>query len=324
MDYTQIQFIGGICFVVLIIVEIVLSLKYDRELYEWKDLAASSSLGIGSALIAIFTKAMTLAFFFLVYNIFNPEVDGVRTNIMGWEAFGWAWYVWIICQIADDFSYYWFHRANHEIRFFWAAHIVHHSSDHFNLGTGVRNGWVTLFYKPLFYMWMPAIGFHPIMVMTCLVIEALWQFQLHTQLLPRLGWLEKILNTHKHHHVHHSSNLEYLDKNHGGYLNIFDKLFGTFKDLDERNETHFGVLHPPNSYHPWTILTHEYRDIWNDVKNAKTWKERFMYTFGPPGWSPDGSTKTVKQIQREMEAKNIKSQAEMSEEVFSHEAEIVG
>ena len=324
MDHATLQFIGGVCFVTLILVELFFSMRYEREVYEWKDLAASSSLGVGSAVLALFTKAMAIAFFFAVYYFFNPEVDGVRTNIFGWQAFGWAWYTWIICQILDDFSYYWFHRANHEIRFFWAAHIVHHSSDHFNLGTGVRNGWVTLFYKPLFYMWLPMIGFHPIMVVTCMVIESFWQFQLHTQFIPRLGWLEKFINSHKHHHVHHSSNLEYLDKNHGGYLNLFDRLFGTFKDLDERNKTHFGVLHPPKSHHPYEILTHEYRDIWRDMKSTKNWKHKFMYAFGPPGWSPDGSRKTVRQIQKEMENGTYRVQAEMPAEVFERTAELVG
>ena len=107
-------------------------------------------------------------------------------------------------------------------------------------------------------------------------------------------------------------------------LNLFDRLFGTFKDLDESHKTHFGVLHPPNSYHPWTILTHEYKDIWRDVKQAKTWKERWMYTFGPPGWSPDGSRKTVREIQKEMEQLNYKSQEEMPSDIFAHEAKVVG
>ena len=324
MDHQTLQLIGLGCFIALILIEVVFSLKYDREVYEWKDFTASTSVGVGSGVLAIFTKAMTIAFFFAVYYFFNPEIDGVRTNIFGWQAFGWAWYIWIICQILDDFSYYWFHRANHEIRFFWAAHIVHHSSDHFNFGTGWRNGWVTLFYKPLFYMWLPMIGFHPIMVVTCMVIESFWQFQLHTQFMPRLGWLEKFLNGHKHHQVHHSSNLEYLDKNHGGYLNLFDRLFGTFRDLDESNTTHFGVLHPPESYHPYEILVHEYRDIWRDVKSTKNWWHKFMYTFGPPGWSPDGSRKTVRQIQKEMREGIYKAQAQMPKEVFEKTAEVVG
>jgi len=181
--------------------------------------------------------------------------------------------------------------------------VVHHSSENFNLGTGIRNGWVTLLYKPLFYAYLPAIGFHPIMVMTCMAIESLWQFQLHTQFIPRLGFLEKIFNTHKHHMVHHSSKVEYLDKNHGGYLNLFDKLFGTFKDLDDdkEKENTYGVLHPPESHNPLDIVSHEYINIWNDVKKAKNVKEKFMYIFGPPGWSPDGSTQTVKEMQRDLE-----------------------
>ena len=155
-------------------------------------------------------------------------------------------------------------------------------------------------------MWIPALGFHPIMLMTCLSIEAFWQYQLHVQWMPRLGLFEKIFNLHKHHEVHHSSDIAYLDKNHGGYLIIFDKLFGTFKDKDDDKPVNYGVLHPPNSYNPVTVLTHEYVNIWNDVRNAKNLKGRFMYIFGPPGWTEDGSGKTVKQMQAELEAENQK------------------
>ena len=292
--------IAGPIFVLLIGLEIVFSLKYEPELYDRGDFTASATMGIGASVIAIASKIVQLGFFFLVYELFNPVIDGVHTSIFGWQAFGFAWWIFLLCQIGDDFSYYWFHRANHEIRFFWAAHIVHHSSERFNLGTGVRNGWFTLMYKPLFYMWLPAIGFHPVMVMVCLAIESLWQFQLHTKFLPRIKWLATFMNMHSHHSVHHSSRLEYLDKNHGGYLNIFDRMFGTFCEVDDGVENRFGVLHPPRSNHPWEVLTHEYRDIWQDVKRAGTFRDKFMYTFGPPGWSPDGSTKTVKQLQREL------------------------
>ena len=288
-------------FLLLIVVELVFTLKHEKKIYKWQDLRASFSVGTGAAIISLSTKAFSLLLYFAVYNLFNPEIDGVRMNIMGYQAFGWAWYVWIMCQLCDDFSYYWFHRSNHTVRLFWAAHIPHHSSEKYNLGTGIRTGWFTLFYKPLFYLFIPAIGFHPIMVATCLAIESIWQFQLHTIFVPRLGFLEKFMNTHAHHKVHHSSKLEYLDKNHGGYLNIFDKMFGTFKDFDDEKENEYGVLHPPNSYHPWTIVSHEYKDIWKDFKKSKSLKERFMYVFGPPGWSPDGSTKTVKQMQKELE-----------------------
>ena len=143
------------------------------------------------------------------------------------------------------------------------------------------------------------MGFPPEMVLVCLGIEALWQFQLHSQYIPKLGPLEAIINSHTMHQVHHAQNIEYLDKNHGGILNIFDRMFGTWKPLDESVDIRYGVIHAPNSYNPIVILTHEYKDIWNDVKKAKKFSHALMYIFGPPGWSPDGSTLTVKQQQRE-------------------------
>lgn len=309
MDLTNPLVWGVPCFVAFILLELTYSKVFDKknkDLYQWKDLTASSVMGLGAVVISPLLKVVSAAVIFtLVFDIFNPEVNGVRTNILGYESFGFAWYTWLICQFLDDFAYYWFHRLNHTVRFLWAAHIVHHSSDNFNFGTGIRNGWFTLVYKPLFYMWIPALGFRPEMVMVCLGIEALWQFQLHTRYVPKLGFLEKFLNTHTAHQVHHSQNLEYLDKNHGGYLNIFDKIFGTYAPLDENIDIKYGVVHAPNSYNPFVILTHEYRDIWNDIKKSKNLKEAFMYTFGPPGWSPDGSTLTVKQIQKALKDGNL-------------------
>lgn len=286
-------------FAALITTEIILSLKHERHLYVWKDLAASTSIGIGAAILATGTKLASLAAFVGIYELFNPIVDGVRTNIMGYESLGFAWYIWLLCQFLDDHNYYWYHRLSHEVRVLWAAHMVHHSSENFNLGSGIRNGWVTLFYKPLFWLWLPAVGFHPMMVATCLGIQAIYQFHLHTQYIPRLGFLERFMNTATQHRVHHASNVEYLDKNHGGFLNIFDKLYGTFRDYDEQIKVKYGVLHPPNSYNPLVIVAHEYRHIWNDVRKARNIKEAFMYIFGPPGWSPDGSTLTVKEMQRQ-------------------------
>ncbi|WP_430612735.1 sterol desaturase family protein [Flavobacterium sp. JP2137] len=302
MDFTNPLVYGTPCFLALILLELSYSKHTDKkDLYQWKDLFSSLSIGLGSAILAALLKTVTaILVFTAVYELFNPVVDGVRTNIMGWQSFGYTWYIWLLCQLADDFSYYWFHRQNHMVRFFWAAHIVHHSSDNFNLGTAVRNGWFTLFYKPLFYLWIPAVGFAPEMLIVCLGIESLWQFQLHTKYVPKLGFLEKIFNTHTMHQVHHSRNLEYMDKNHGGFLNIFDKLFGTWKELDEDIDIEYGVTTPPDSYNLWTILTHEYVNIWDDTKKSPKLKDKFMYVFGPPGWSHDGSSKTVKQIREEL------------------------
>lgn len=286
-------------FVLLIVLEIIFSLKYEKELYVWKDFASSTTMGAVAVILAIFTKTASLAAFWGIYEMFNPIVEGTRMNIFGWSSFGFAWYMFLICQVLDDFNYYWYHRLSHTVRCLWAAHIVHHSSDNYNLGTGIRNGWVTLFYKPIFWLWLPAIGFHPAMVAVCLGIQAMWQFQLHTKFVPHLGFLEKFMNTHKQHQVHHAQNIEYLDKNHGGYLNIYDRIFGTHGKLDEENiETKFGVIHPPKSYNPLDIVSHEYNNIWKDVKSTKNIWHKFMYIFGPPGWSPDGSSLTVRQMQR--------------------------
>lgn len=313
MDFTNPLIYGVPFFLGLILLELTYSKSHDgdKHLYEWKDLGSSFVMGLGSAILSPLAKTISAILIFnVVFELFNPLVDGVRTNIMGWDSFGYAWYFWLLCMLADDLSYYWFHRENHMIRFLWAAHIVHHSSDNFNLGTAIRNGWFTIFYKPLFYMWIPALGFPVEMLVVCLGIEALWQFQLHSQYIPKMGFLERFLNTHTMHQVHHARNIEYMDKNHGGILNAFDRIFGTWKELDEDIKIEYGVTKPPNSHNPYVILTHEYKDIWLDMKKSSNWYHKFMYAFAPPGWSHDGSSKTIRQQRREMarlEAKGEKS-----------------
>lgn len=310
MEITNPLVYGVPCFIAFIILELAYSkTNGDDHIYHWKDLFASGFMGVGSAILGAFLKiAVTIVLFQWVFNLFNPMVDGVRQHLLGYEPFGFAWYIWPLCMLADDFTYYWFHRANHEIRILWAAHIVHHSSDNFNLGTAVRNGWFTLLYKPLFYMWMPAVGFPPEMVLICMGVEALWQFQLHTVYAPRLGPFEAIINSHSMHQVHHAQNIQYMDMNHGGILNIFDRIFGTWMPLDDEIDIKYGVTHPPKSYHPLEILTHEFRDIWRDVKKARKLSHAFMYVFGPPGWSPDKSTLTVRQQQRRFKDQTVSSE----------------
>lgn len=302
MDFTNPLVYGVLAFLAFILLELAYSKNFDdKNLYKWKDLVSSLTIGTGSAVVAALTKTIALVLVFTVaYELFNPVVDGVRTNIFGWKSFGYEWYFWIACMLLDDFAYYWFHRQNHMVRFFWAAHIVHHSSENFNLGTAVRNGWFTIIYKPFFYVWIVMLGFSPEMLLVCLGIESLWQFQLHTKYVPKLGFLEKFINTHTMHQVHHAKNIEYMDKNHGGILNIFDRIFGTWKELDDSIDIEYGVTSPPNSYNIWTILSHEYINIWEDMKKSKNWRHKFMYCFGPPGWSHDGSTMTIKQIRESL------------------------
>ncbi|HMC01183.1 MAG TPA: sterol desaturase family protein [Flavobacteriaceae bacterium] len=284
----------------LLVAEFIYSkVKGHKHIYNLKDFIASSLMGFGAMILNPLVKLFISALlFYVAYELFNPIVNGVRTNILGYASFSWAWYVWIICQILDDLSHYWLHRFNHTVRFMWAAHIVHHSSEHYNYGTALRLSWTAMIYKPLFYVWLPVIGFHPEMVVVCLGVESVWQFLLHTSYCPKLKFLEFFLITPKQHQVHHATNVEYLDKNHGAILNIWDRIFGTWKDYDHKININYGVVHSPNSYNPFVIATHEYKSIWKDVKSAKNFHDAFMYVFGPPGWSPTGETLTVKQLQK--------------------------
>lgn len=303
--FTNIVFVAIPFFFAFMIVEFIYSRwKGHSNKYSLNDFLVNVFMTLGVLVMELTLKfAAAGTFFYLSYNFFNPEIDGVRTNILGYQSFGWEWYLWILCLLADDLSHYWVHRLNHTVRFMWASHVVHHSSEHFNLGTSLRLDWVSKLYKPLFYLWIPALGIHPEMLLLCYGIETIYQFFLHTSYCPRFIWLEKILITPKQHEMHHSRNVEYLDKNHGAIFSLFDKIFGSWKDYDDSIQIKYGVTKPPNLNNPIDILTHEYRAIWKDLKTSKNIIEAFMYVFGPPGWSPDGSTLTVKQIQRELKLK---------------------
>lgn len=279
--------------VIIIAMEVIYSIRHNKHLYEAKDSAASAGVGIGAVLIQAFTKIGTIGAFFIVFDLFQP----VRESL-GYTWLGTAWWVWILCILGDDFNFYWHHRFAHTVRVLWAAHIPHHSSEYFNFGTSFRNGWTIFFFKPIYWLWMPAVGFHPAMVFTALAINSSYQFLLHSVNVPHLGWYEKIFNTPQLHQIHHSKNFAYMDKNYGGIFIFWDKLFGTFHAGRDGQERHFGVTKPPNSYNPFVITFHEYGNIWGDVMKAKSLKDKLNYIFQPPGWSPDKSTLTVKEMSK--------------------------
>ena len=274
----------------------VLEFFFARHLYDVKETLSGFAIALGATLVASFTKLVALAVFVVIFEFFKD----FRLQYLGYESIGWAWWAWILCLLGDDFNFYWHHRFSHTVRLLWAAHVPHHNAHTFNLSVSIRNGWFITLYKPIFWLWMPLVGFEPVMIATCLVLNAIYQFFLHSQLVPRLGWYEKIFNTPKVHQVHHSCNLEYLDRNHGGILIIWDKLFGTFQDLDDKIKPQYGVLKGPDSYNPITANMHEFAAIWRDVKKAPTFTDKLKYIFYPPGWSHDNSTKTAKQMQQEL------------------------
>ena len=283
-------------FIVFILAEIIVSVKNEEHLYEVKDFISSLSLAAGASLITIFTKIITLSIFIFIYE----STRVVRVQVLGYETLGWAWWVWILAILGDDLNFYWYHRLSHTIRILWAAHVVHHSSVHFNLGSALRNGWTTTFYKPIFWLWMPLLGFHPVMVATCIAINSIYQFFLHTKKVSSLGILEHIFNTPHLHQVHHSCNMIYLDKNHGGILIIWDKLFGTYQQCQDLSILKFGLPKGPDTYNPIKIVLYEYSHMLNDIKNVSGWKEKLKYIFYPPGWSHNGSTQTASQLQKSL------------------------
>lgn len=255
-------------FILLLVLEAIADAVMRRELYELKDTGASLSMGVGNVIIGLGAKAMVLGIFTFVHKfaIFN---------------IGWSWWAWVLLFFADDFSYYWFHRTSHECRLFWASHVVHHSSQRYNLGTALRQTWTGNIMSWIFWLWMPFIGFPPVMVLTMQAISLLYQFWIHTELVRRMGPLEWVLNTPSHHRVHHGSNHEYLDRNHAGILIIWDRLFGTFEP--ERARVIYGLTKNINSYNPLRIAFHEWLDIWRDVLRAPTWRLKLRYVFGRPG-----------------------------------------
>ena len=173
---------------------------------------------------------------------------------------------------SDDFSFYWFHRFSHQIRFLWASHKVHHSSEKFTFISGLRVPWTSdLTGNFLFWAWMPLIGFEPYMVIFMKSANVLYQFWMHTETIKKLPkWFEAVFNTPSHHRVHHGSNVEYLDKNHAGTLIIWDKLFGTYQE--EIFKPKYGLTEDIKSFNPFVIAFHEWKNIFRDLKKQKKYK----------------------------------------------------
>jgi len=193
--------------------------------------------------------------------------------------------------IGQEFCYYWFHRASHRVRWLWASHAVHHSPNELNLSAAYRFGWTgrlagsSLFFVPL--VWL---GFPPLTVFATLNLNLLYQFWLHTTWIPKLGPLEYVLNTPSHHRVHHASNPEYLDRNYGGVLIVFDRLFGTLAVERDDVPCRYGLVHPLHSRNPIRIAFHEWAALVRDLWRAKGWRVRYDALFGPPGAHAAAST----------------------------------
>lgn len=277
-------------FVLFIAIEVYIDQKEKREVYHFKDSMASIAMGLGSLVIGLGMKTLAFMVYYWIYN--------------NWAIFpqmSHTWWVWIPLLFADDFTFYWHHRLSHEIRFLWAAHVNHHSSQNLNLAVALRQSWAEVLYKYIWYLWLPLIGFHPVLIITMMSFSLIYQFFQHSQFVGKLGVFGWFFNTPSHHRVHHAVQVKYLDRNHAGMLIIWDRMFGTFQEEMEEDQPIYGITVNIDTYNPLRIATHEYAALFKDVKNAPTLKDKINYMIQPPGWSHDGDLKTSKHL-RKLEA----------------------
>jgi len=276
-------------FVIAMGLELYLVLKEGSKKYEAKDALSSISMGIGNTILGFLSKIIVFTCLFFVYEHFRLFTIPI------------VWWSFLIIFFLDDFTYYWYHRISHECRLFWASHIVHHSSEHYNLSTAVRQTWSGGFYSFIFWIWLPILGFHPGMVMLQMSISLIYQFWIHTETINKCPkWFEAIMNTPSHHRVHHGSNPLYLDRNHAGILIIWDRLFNTFQPELASEKVRYGLTENINTYNPIKIAFAEWIHLFKAIfSGKKSFLNRLKYIFKPPGWKHDGTGKLSSDLREE-------------------------
>jgi sterol desaturase/sphingolipid hydroxylase (fatty acid hydroxylase superfamily) len=273
-------------FVGLLLLELWVAKRQRRRLHEGKDTLTSLGLGFGSLLAGIASAGLVAALSVRVYEGFHlVEI-------------GYAWWAFVLCFLLDDLAYYAFHRSAHRVRWFWASHVVHHSSERYNLSTALRQTWTGfislnfLFRLPLFL-----VGFPPAMVFFCVGLNLVYQYWIHTETIGRMPrWFEAVMNTPAHHRVHHAVNPRYLDRNYAGVLIIWDRMFKSFEPERDDDPPRFGTVKPLGSYNVFWAALHEWVEMARDAWGAPGLKAKLSYLVREPGWSHDGSRETSEMI----------------------------
>jgi sterol desaturase/sphingolipid hydroxylase (fatty acid hydroxylase superfamily) len=240
-----------------------------------KDTWASLGMGIGSL---VTVTAINAGVFALATWLWAHRLVDLGSGALGWT----------VALVGWDFAYYWHHRIEHENRLFWASHVNHHSSQHFNLSTALRQPW-TPFTSLVFFPPLALLGVAPWMIMVAGGINLIYQYWVHTELVGKLPrWFEAVFNTPSHHRVHHGANAEYLDKNYAGVLIVWDRLFNTFEV--ERARVVYGLTKNITSYNPFVIAFHEYAAIGRDLRAARRWRDRVGILWHGPAWRPEDAS----------------------------------
>ncbi|WP_426415640.1 sterol desaturase family protein [Aestuariirhabdus sp. LZHN29] len=264
----------------LIFIELLASGWRQRTYYRINDSINSLSTGMLSITTGVISKAATLGIYLFAYEQWRlGELD-----------IPLLW-VWIIAFVAYDFCYYWAHRLGHEINILWAAHLVHHQSEEYNLTTALRQTSTGFIFGWIFYLPMALAGIPPSIFAAVAAMNLLYQFWVHTRHIPKLGPLEWIFVTPSNHRVHHAQNQRYLDRNYGGVFILWDRLLGTFAEESEQEKIIYGVRKPLASWNPlWANLQH-YVQMYQDARHANRWQDRLSIWFRPTGWRPDDVAK---------------------------------
>ena len=275
--------------VVLTLIEMGLSYWEDRKFYERRDTLTNIYL---TGLAFIVNLSVKFATFFVLDYAWHFRFFEIKN----------VWLYWLTLVIAQDFLYWVLHYTGHYCRLFWAMHVTHHSSEHFNLTTGFRSTVFEPLYRVFFYMPLALFGFSALDILYAYLVTQLYGNIVHTQYhVPLPKWYGWIFVTPSHHRVHHASNIPYLDKNMGMVLIVWDRLFGTFREENLPEPIKYGLTHQPEYTGPVNILFHEWKALLRDVKHAPGFKNKLLYFFNPPGWSHDGSSQTARVLQREWE-----------------------
>jgi sterol desaturase/sphingolipid hydroxylase (fatty acid hydroxylase superfamily) len=277
--------------ILLTIVEMYFSYLHDRKHYKKSDTLTNVYLMAAAFLINISTKTGT--FLLLQYVYAHHRLFQIGNAIT----------YWVVLILAQDFLYWLLHYTGHYVRFFWAMHVTHHSSEYFNLTTGFRSTVFEPLYRVFFYLPLAFMGFSALDILFAYLITQIYGNIVHTQLVSKLHPIvEYLFVTPSHHRVHHASNLRYLDKNMGMVLILWDRMFGTFQEEIEEEQIVYGLTKQPEDKGPVNIIFHEFLALYQDVKKAPSFGDKLKYIFYPPGWSHDGSTQTARIMQRELQS----------------------
>lgn len=272
-------------FVLLVLAEMLWARKCRPDAYEPRDTLTSLAFGLGSTVAGVFTAGIVAALSLWLYQFRLFDI-------------GWIWWAWVLCFVLDDLAYYAFHRMAHRVRWFWASHVNHHSSQHYNLSTALRQTWSGFFAVSFaFRLPLVLIGFHPAMLAICAGFNLIYQFWIHTEAIGRMPrWFEAVMNTPSHHRVHHATNPRYLDRNYAGVFIVWDRMFGTFEqERPDEERIRYGIVKQLGSFNLLWAVFHEWIGIFEDVRRAP-WRHKLSYLVREPGWTHDGSRETSDMI----------------------------